>query len=168
MIGTCIAVLRYIAGITCQEKEGRDFDCGDLFLLYSYASDNSLHTFHKPSPLPPQLLASYCLTEPDYGSDAANLQTSARRDGDHYVINGSKAFISGAGDTDVYVIMTRTGAKDDGLCSVPYVLTSTVLYIQLCGVSVALVVFHVPTHPSSIAKVHSIHRVVLSSPDTRC
>ncbi|CAI8027468.1 Isobutyryl-CoA dehydrogenase, mitochondrial [Geodia barretti] len=61
-----------------------------------------------------QLLASYCLTEPDYGSDAANLQTSAKRDGDHYVINGSKAFISGAGDTDVYIIMTRTGAKDDG------------------------------------------------------
>ncbi|CAI8027469.1 Isobutyryl-CoA dehydrogenase, mitochondrial [Geodia barretti] len=71
-----------------------------------------------------QLLASYCLTEPDYGSDAANLQTSAKRDGDHYVINGSKAFISGAGDTDVYIIMTRTGAKDDGLCSVPYVSCS--------------------------------------------
>ena len=74
---------------------------------------------------PPQLLASYCLTEPDYGSDAANLQTSAKRDGDHYVINGSKAFISGAGDTDVYIIMTRTGAKDDGLCCVPYVCTNS-------------------------------------------
>lgn len=54
-------------------------------------------------------LASYCLTEPQAGSDAANLATSAKRDGDHYVLNGSKAFISGGGDTDVYVVMVRTG-----------------------------------------------------------
>ncbi len=54
-------------------------------------------------------LASYCLTEPDAGSDAASLRTSARRDGDHYVIDGSKAFISGAGATDALVVMARTG-----------------------------------------------------------
>lgn len=54
-------------------------------------------------------LASYCLTEPGAGSDAASLSTSARRDGDHYVLNGSKAFISGGGETDVYVVMCRTG-----------------------------------------------------------
>jgi len=54
-------------------------------------------------------LASYCLTEPGSGSDAASLATSARRDGDHYVLNGSKAFISGGGETDLYVIMCRTG-----------------------------------------------------------
>ena len=54
-------------------------------------------------------LASYCLTEPDAGSDAASLRTSARRDGDHYVINGGKAFISGAGSTDALVVMARTG-----------------------------------------------------------
>jgi alkylation response protein AidB-like acyl-CoA dehydrogenase len=53
--------------------------------------------------------ASYCLTEPDAGSDAASLKTSAKRDGDHYVINGSKAFISGASKTDIYVCMLRTG-----------------------------------------------------------
>ena len=53
--------------------------------------------------------ASYCLTEPGSGSDAASLQTSARRDGDDYVVNGSKAFISGAGSSDVYVAMVRTG-----------------------------------------------------------
>ncbi|HEX2519426.1 MAG TPA: acyl-CoA dehydrogenase family protein [Castellaniella sp.] len=54
-------------------------------------------------------LASYCLTEPGSGSDAASLATSARREGASYVLNGSKAFISGAGDTDVLVVMARTG-----------------------------------------------------------
>jgi hypothetical protein len=56
-----------------------------------------------------QHFASYCLTEPGSGSDAAALQTSARRDGDNYVLNGAKAFISGGGTSDVYVAMVRTG-----------------------------------------------------------
>ncbi|KAI5620808.1 isobutyryl-CoA dehydrogenase, mitochondrial [Silurus asotus] len=55
--------------------------------------------------------ASYCLTEPGSGSDAASLLTSAKLQGDHYILNGSKAFISGGGDTDVYVVMCRTGGK---------------------------------------------------------
>jgi len=59
-------------------------------------------------------LASYCLTEPGAGSDAASLRTKAVRDGDSYVINGSKIFISGAGDTDILVLMARTGAPDSG------------------------------------------------------
>lgn len=54
-------------------------------------------------------LASYCLTEPGAGSDAGNLRSSARADGDNYIVNGSKMFISGAGDTDVLVVMLRTG-----------------------------------------------------------
>ena len=54
-------------------------------------------------------IASYCLTEPGSGSDAAALKTSARRDGDQYVLNGTKQFISGAGYNDVYVVMVRTG-----------------------------------------------------------
>src|SRR5579863_3320562 len=53
--------------------------------------------------------ASYCLTEPNSGSDAAALATSARRDGDDYVLNGTKAFISGGGKSDLYVTMVRTG-----------------------------------------------------------
>jgi alkylation response protein AidB-like acyl-CoA dehydrogenase len=57
-----------------------------------------------------ELIASYCLTEPGSGSDAAGLRTTAKRDGDHWVLNGSKAFISGAGTSDVYVVMARTGA----------------------------------------------------------
>jgi alkylation response protein AidB-like acyl-CoA dehydrogenase len=56
-----------------------------------------------------ELIASYCLTEPGSGSDAAALATTARKDGDAYVLNGSKAFISGAGTSDVYVVMVRTG-----------------------------------------------------------
>lgn len=56
-------------------------------------------------------IASYCLTEPGSGSDAASLRTKAVRDGDHYVLNGSKAFISGSGTSDVYVCMVRTGEE---------------------------------------------------------
>ncbi len=56
-------------------------------------------------------LASYCLTEPGAGSDAASLKTRAVRDGDDYVLDGSKAFISGAGATDMLVVMARTGGE---------------------------------------------------------
>ena len=56
-----------------------------------------------------ELIASYCLTEPGSGSDAANMRTTARLDGDHYVLNGGKAFISGGGVSDIYVVMARTG-----------------------------------------------------------
>ncbi|GAA5214757.1 acyl-CoA dehydrogenase family protein [Corallincola platygyrae] len=58
-----------------------------------------------------QKLASYCLTEPNAGSDAAALKTRAEKDGDHYLISGSKVFISGAGDTDLLVVMARTGEE---------------------------------------------------------
>src|SRR6202163_1238197 len=61
-----------------------------------------------------ELLASYCLTEPGSGSDAAALRTRAVRDGDHYVLNGQKQFISGAGRGDVYVVMVRTGSDGPG------------------------------------------------------
>jgi alkylation response protein AidB-like acyl-CoA dehydrogenase len=55
-------------------------------------------------------LASYCLTEPSSGSDAAALKTTAKREGDHFIVNGSKQFISGAGENELYVTMVRTGA----------------------------------------------------------
>jgi len=57
-------------------------------------------------------IASYCLTEPGSGSDAGAMRSRAERDGDHYVLNGSKAFISGGGVSDIYVAMVRTG--DEG------------------------------------------------------
>jgi alkylation response protein AidB-like acyl-CoA dehydrogenase len=56
-----------------------------------------------------ELIASYALTEPGAGSDAAALATTARRDGDHYVLNGTKAFTSGGGTSDLYLVMVRTG-----------------------------------------------------------
>ncbi|OEA20802.1 acyl-CoA dehydrogenase [Vibrio parahaemolyticus] len=59
-------------------------------------------------------LASYCLTEPNAGSDAASLTTSAVRDGDEFVLNGAKVFISGAGDTDVLVVMARSCGEGAG------------------------------------------------------
>ncbi len=59
-----------------------------------------------------EMVSSYCLTEPGSGSDAAALKTKAVRDGDEYVLNGSKAFISGAGVSDLYIVMVRTG--EDG------------------------------------------------------
>src|SRR5882672_2253072 len=61
-----------------------------------------------------ELLASYCLTEPGSGSDAAALRTRAVCDGDHYVLNGQKQFISGAGKGDLYVVMVRTGGDGPG------------------------------------------------------
>ena len=58
-----------------------------------------------------ELIASYCLTEPGAGSDAAALRTTAVRDGEHYVLDGVKQFISGAGVSDVYLVMARTGGQ---------------------------------------------------------
>jgi alkylation response protein AidB-like acyl-CoA dehydrogenase len=70
-------------------------------------------------------LASYCLTEPGAGSDAAALKTTARRVGDHYVLNGSKQFISGAGSTDFYFVFARSGDAGPGGISAFVVMKGT-------------------------------------------
>src|SRR3982751_3238096 len=64
-----------------------------------------------PSLIPMERMASYCLTEPSSGSDAAALKTKAVKDGDFYIVSGSKAFISGGGENEVYVTMVRTGQE---------------------------------------------------------
>jgi alkylation response protein AidB-like acyl-CoA dehydrogenase len=64
-----------------------------------------------PSLITMERIASYCLTEPSSGSDAAALKTRAVRDGDHYVVTGTKQFISGGGENEVYVTMVRTGEE---------------------------------------------------------
>ncbi|MHA7924602.1 MAG: acyl-CoA dehydrogenase family protein [Marinobacter sp.] len=83
------------------------------WMVASFASDD-LKQEIVPKLASGEWLASYCLTEPGAGSDAASLRTKAVRDGDSYVINGSKVFISGAGATDILVLMARTGAPDSG------------------------------------------------------
>jgi alkylation response protein AidB-like acyl-CoA dehydrogenase len=71
--------------------------------------DSALHQRFLPKLISMEHMASYCLTEPGAGSDAASLKTRAVKDGDHYIINGSKAFISGGGENEIYVCMVRTG-----------------------------------------------------------
>lgn len=77
-------------------------------MLDSFGS-KELKEKHLPDLTSMQRFASYCLTEPGAGSDAASLATTARKHGDKYILNGSKAFISGGGESDVYLIMARTG-----------------------------------------------------------
>jgi len=74
--------------------------------------DDDLRAKYVPRLTAGELIASYCLTEPGSGSDAASLSTKAVRDGDDYILNGTKTFISGAGWSDIYVVMART--SDDG------------------------------------------------------
>jgi alkylation response protein AidB-like acyl-CoA dehydrogenase len=78
------------------------------WMIDAFGGDEQRHMF-LPKLCAMEHFASYCLTEPGSGSDAASLKTRARRDGDHYVLDGSKAFISGGGVSDVYVVMVRTG-----------------------------------------------------------
>jgi isobutyryl-CoA dehydrogenase len=58
------------------------------------------------------VFTSYCLTEPDSGSDAISMKSFAKDMGDHFVLNGSKAFISAAGSSDLYIVMCKTGEKE--------------------------------------------------------
>ncbi len=78
------------------------------WMIDTFGSDEQRHKW-LPGLCSMELLASYALTEPGAGSDAAALRTRAVRDGDHYVLDGQKQFISGGGETDVYVAMVRTG-----------------------------------------------------------
>jgi alkylation response protein AidB-like acyl-CoA dehydrogenase len=82
-----------------------------------------------PSMLTAERLSSYCLTEPGSGSDAAALKTRAVRDGDNYIVSGSKAFISGGGENELYVTMVRTG--EDG----PKGISCLVIEKDMPGVS---------------------------------
>ncbi|HTU11697.1 MAG TPA: acyl-CoA dehydrogenase family protein [Allosphingosinicella sp.] len=82
-----------------------------------------------PQMITMERIGSYCLTEPGSGSDAAALKTRAVRDGDHYVVTGSKAFISGGGENENYVVMVRTGV--DG----PKGISCLVVEKEMAGVS---------------------------------
>ena len=81
------------------------------WMIDRFGSDE-LRARYVPKLCSAEYIASYCLTEPGAGSDAASLSTKAVRDGDDYILNGTKTFISGAGWSDIYVVMART--SDDG------------------------------------------------------
>lgn len=78
------------------------------WIIDRFGSDE-LKNRYLPQMVSMEKLGSYCLTEPSSGSDAAALRTTARLEGDHYVVNGTKQFITGGGQNDVYVTMVRTG-----------------------------------------------------------
>ncbi len=82
-----------------------------------------------PSMITMERIGSYCLTEPSSGSDAAALKTKAVLDGNHYIVSGSKAFISGGGENEIYVTMVRTG--EDG----PKGISALVIEKDMKGVS---------------------------------
>jgi hypothetical protein len=115
------ALTRLDAAIVFEALAGGDVSTAAFLSIHNMASwmidrfgDEALRQRFLPRLCRMDLIASYCLTEPGAGSDAASLQTSARRDGDYYVLNGAKAFISGAGTSDLYVVMTRTGGPGAG------------------------------------------------------
>lgn len=83
------------------------------WMIDRYGSDEQRQRF-LPKLCTMEHLASYCLTEPGAGSDAAALKTKAVLDGDHYILDGQKQFISGAGVSDIYVVMARTGEAGPG------------------------------------------------------
>jgi len=80
------------------------------WLIDQYAHDGLRKTW-LPRFAKMEVLSSYCLTEPNAGSDAASLKTSAVKEGDHYILNGAKAFISGGSVSDIYACMVRTGGE---------------------------------------------------------
>jgi len=98
------------------------------WMIDRYGSDEQRQRYI-PRLVTMELIASYCLTEPGSGSDAAALKTKAVREGDHYIVNGVKQFISGAGTSDVYVTMVRTGG--DG----PSGISTLVIEKEMPGVS---------------------------------
>lgn len=83
------------------------------WMVDRFASDD-IRTAWLPKLCTMEILASYCLTEPDVGSDAAALTTRASRDNENYTLNGTKVFISGAGVSDLYIVMVRSGADGPG------------------------------------------------------
>jgi len=103
---------------------------------------------HLPSLIPMERMASYCLTEPSSGSDAAALKTKAVLDGDHYVVSGSKAFISGAGANDLMVAMVRTGEEG------PKGISALVIEKDMKGVSFGALEKKLGWHSQPTAQVN--------------
>jgi len=101
-----------------------------------------------PSMVPMERIGSYCLTEAGSGSDAAALKTRAARDGDHYVVTGSKQFISGGGENEIYVVMVRNG--DEG----PKGISCLVIEKDMPGVSFGALERKLGWHSQPTAQVN--------------
>jgi alkylation response protein AidB-like acyl-CoA dehydrogenase len=110
------ALSRLDASIVFEQLSYGDVSTAAFISIHNMASwmidrfgSDELRRRYLPRLTTMELIASYCLTEPGSGSDAAALATTAKKDGGDYLLNGSKAFISGAGTSDIYVVMARTG-----------------------------------------------------------
>jgi len=110
------ALSRLDASIVFEQLSYGDVSTAAFLSIHNMASwmvdrfgSDDLRRRYLPRLCTMELIASYCLTEPGSGSDAAAMTTTAKKDGDAYLLNGSKAFISGAGTSDIYVVMARTG-----------------------------------------------------------
>ncbi|MBZ0262478.1 MAG: acyl-CoA dehydrogenase family protein [Hyphomicrobiales bacterium] len=114
-------------------------------------SSAALKAKYLPSLVTCVRLASYCLTEPDSGSDAAALKTRAVREGDFYVVTGSKAFISGAGENEIYVTMVRTGGEG------PKGISCLVIEKDMKGVTFGAQERKLGWHSQPTAQVHFDH-----------
>jgi alkylation response protein AidB-like acyl-CoA dehydrogenase len=115
------ALTRLDAAIVFEELAAADPSTAAYISIHNMASwmidgfaNDELRRRYLPKLTTMEHFASYCLTEPGAGSDAASLRTRAERNGEHYVLNGTKAFISGGGASDVYVCMVRTGGQGPG------------------------------------------------------
>jgi len=115
------ALTRLDAAIVFEELAAADPSTAAYISIHNMASwmidgfaNDELRRRYLPKLTTMEHFASYCLTEPGAGSDAASLRTRAERNGEHYVLNGTKAFISGGGASDVYVCMVRTGGEGPG------------------------------------------------------
>lgn len=116
--------------------------------MIDWFGSDALKARYLPQLVACELLGSYCLTEPASGSDAASLCTRAVRDGDSYVVTGSKAFISGGGENEVYVVMVRTG--EDG----PKGISCLVVEKDMPGVSFGAQEKKLGWHSQPTAQVH--------------
>ena len=111
----------------------------------------ALKAKYLPSLVTCHRLASYCLTEPDSGSDAAALETRAVKDGNFYVVTGSKAFISGAGENEIYLAMVRTGGEG------PKGISCLVIEKGMKGVTFGAQERKLGWHSQPTAQVHFDH-----------
>src|SRR5229473_5005338 len=113
----CAGLSAVCYGLACQELEAGDSGLRSfvsvqgslaMFPIAAFGSEEQKQRW-LPRMARGEVIGCFGLTEPDFGSDAANMRTSARRDGDTYILNGTKMWITNGGEADLYLVMARTG-----------------------------------------------------------